>query len=82
MHRNKLAIAARENLASDMCHSTETQDTYRWISGDTKHTLCPSNVQKNFQIMQHTLGVFVAQEVIYLMTCGFETYLKNCVCCQ
>ena len=33
MDWNKLTIAARENLASDMCHSTETQDTYRWISG-------------------------------------------------
>ena len=34
---NKLTIAARENLAADMCHSTENQDTYRWISG--KHRL-------------------------------------------
>ncbi len=34
MDWNKLTIAARENLASDMCHSTETQDTYRWISGN------------------------------------------------
>ena len=33
MDWNKLTIAARENLAADMCHSTETQDTYRWISG-------------------------------------------------
>ncbi|DBB10016.1 TPA: hypothetical protein ACH3X3_001604 [Trebouxia sp. C0006] len=33
MDWNKLSIAARENLASDMCHSTETQDTYRWIPG-------------------------------------------------
>ena len=33
MDWNKLTIAARENLASDMCHSTETQATYRWISG-------------------------------------------------
>ena len=37
MDWNKLTIAARENLAADMCHSTETQDTYRWISG--KHRL-------------------------------------------
>ena len=34
MDWNKLTIAARENLAADMCHSTETQDTYRWISGN------------------------------------------------
>ena len=33
MDWNKLTIAARENLAAAMCHSTETQDTYRWISG-------------------------------------------------
>ena len=37
MNWNKLTITARENLAADMCHSTETQDTYRWISG--KHRL-------------------------------------------
>ena len=37
MDWNRLTVAARENLASDMCHSTETQDTYRWISG--KHRL-------------------------------------------
>ena len=37
MDWNKLTITARENLAADMCHSTETQDTYRWISG--KHRL-------------------------------------------
>ena len=37
MDWNKLTIAARETLAADMCHSTETQDTYRWISG--KHRL-------------------------------------------
>ena len=37
MDWNKLTIAARENLAADMSHSTETQDTYRWISG--KHWL-------------------------------------------
>jgi len=34
MDWNKLTIAARETLAADMCHSTETQDTYRWISGN------------------------------------------------
>ena len=37
MDWNRLTIAARETLAADMCHSTETQDTYRWISG--KHRL-------------------------------------------
>ena len=26
---NKLTIAARENLAAGMCHSTETQGTYK-----------------------------------------------------
>ena len=33
MDWNKLTIAARENLAADMCHSTEMQDAYIWISG-------------------------------------------------
>ena len=33
MNWNKLTIAARDNLVSDMCHSTETLETYRWISG-------------------------------------------------
>ena len=33
MDWNKLTIAAREDLAADMCHSTEMQDAYRWISG-------------------------------------------------
>jgi len=32
MDWNKLTIAAREDLAADMCHSTEMQDAYRWIS--------------------------------------------------
>ena len=34
MDWDKLTIAARGSLAADMCHSTETQDTYRWISGN------------------------------------------------
>ena len=34
MDWNKLTIAAREDLAADMCHSTEMQDAYRWISGN------------------------------------------------
>jgi len=33
MDWNKLTIAAREDLAAAMCHSTETQETYRWICG-------------------------------------------------
>ncbi len=33
MDWNKLTIAAREDLAADMCHNTEMQDAYRWISG-------------------------------------------------
>ncbi|KAL3157980.1 hypothetical protein ABBQ32_012379 [Trebouxia sp. C0010 RCD-2024] len=30
MDWNKLTIAAREDLAANMCHSTEMQDAYRW----------------------------------------------------
>ncbi len=33
MDWNKLTTAAREDLAADMCHSTEMQDAFRWISG-------------------------------------------------
>lgn len=33
MDWNKLTVAAREDFAADMCHSTVMQDAYRWMSG-------------------------------------------------
>ena len=49
MDWNKLTIASRESLAADMCHSTETQDTYRWTSGN--RILRQGKKQKHLQVI-------------------------------
>ena len=67
MDWNKLTIAARESLAADMCYSTETQDTYRWISGNRISR--QGKKQKHLQVITHTLGVCVTNARYTLGVC-------------